>query len=466
MTSRLELAVRYAHEGMLWGASLFVPTLRRREWLEEWQGELWYVLRECSPKTRVHPRSMKEATAFCLGAYRDAIWIRKRSWQKQQLLSRICGSPAFCLLLLIGIFLAAWGFARSSPRVAAGMSRIEVYPWLLSEQHEVPCDCPSDAIAEGKSLQSMRQYFDGFSHYSITRQTVSSSTMPRAEWTIAHSNSDFFTVLQLPVRRMLPATERPNNLPQIVLSEETWRRDFGAKTNIGGTRLHVGSVDYTLVGVALGASMGLSGEANAWLLGPDSHVENSSQEFVVWHLTPAGYFQMGPRWVLSLFGIALAFLVVPCITHLSMGDYDSGHCKTSLCRRSLIWGFFIAKMALVLGIAYFASIDLSCSFVQPLSHLAGLLQGASSFTLCLFGVSWAFRDQQRRCPVCLSRMAHPVEVGQLSRTFLEWNGTELVCASGHTLLHIPETPTSWFGAQRWLYLDRSWQFLFARPSGS
>ena len=70
MTSRLEMAVRRAHEGILRCASLFVPTSRRSDWLEEWQGELWYVLRECSPKISVHPRSMKEATAFCLGAFR------------------------------------------------------------------------------------------------------------------------------------------------------------------------------------------------------------------------------------------------------------------------------------------------------------------------------------------------------------------------------------------------------------
>jgi hypothetical protein len=45
--------------------------------------------------------------------------------------------------------------------------------------------------------------------------------------------------------------------------------------------------------------------------------------------------------------------------------------------------------------------------------------------------------------------------------FLAWNGTELMCASGHTLLHVPGLPTSWFETQRWLYLDTSWEFLFA-----
>jgi hypothetical protein len=32
---------------------------------------------------------------------------------------------------------------------------------------------------------------------------------------------------------------------------------------------------------------------------------------------------------------------------------------------------------------------------------------------------------------------------------------------GHTLLHVPSLPTSWFSGQRWMYLDTSWEFLFA-----
>ncbi len=56
-----------------------------------------------------------------------------------------------------------------------------------------------------------------------------------------------------------------------------------------------------------------------------------------------------------------------------------------------------------------------------------------------------------------------------SRTFLAWNGTELICVGGHGLLHVPEMPTSWFSTQRWLYLDPSWEVLFAEsaivPSG-
>jgi hypothetical protein len=61
----------------------------------------------------------------------------------------------------------------------------------------------------------------------------------------------------------------------------------------------------------------------------------------------------------------------------------------------------------------------------------------------------------------LRRVTHPARVGIASRTFLAWNGTELMCEGGHTLLYIPAAPTSWFDAPRWVYLDSSWKFLFA-----
>ena len=97
----LESALRRAHLGLLWGASLLVPGWCRSQWSHEWRTELWYVLRECSCKAKARPGSIREATAFCLGAYQDAIWLRRRSWQEQQPLSRVAGSAHVCLLLLI-----------------------------------------------------------------------------------------------------------------------------------------------------------------------------------------------------------------------------------------------------------------------------------------------------------------------------------------------------------------------------
>jgi hypothetical protein len=118
------------------------------------------------------------------------------------------------------------------------------------------------------------------------------------------------------------------------------------------------------------------------------------------------------------------------------------------------------KIALLLPIVYFASLDMAYAFATPYSNAAAYIQLVSTFALCLFGLRWILRDQRQRCPVCLRLVEHPAQVGQASRTFLAWNGTELMCMDGHTLLHVPGIPTSWFGAQRWLYLDTSWDFLF------
>src|SRR5215469_2442672 len=461
MISRLEIALRRMHLGLLWAASLLVPIWKRSEWSQEWRTELWYVLRECSSKTSLESRCIREATRFCLGAYQDAIWLRKRSWQNRHVFARILGSPAVCLVLLIGILFSTWEIAHISPRVTAGMSRIQVHPWSVSDEGTAPCDCSLDLIAAGGgALGTTQKFFDGFSHYQIAQETVWAEALPKTEWKVAHASSDFFTVLHLPIGLMRHVRSGSDRLPQIVLSHETWTRDFAGKQNVAGTKLRVGTVDAIVAGVAFGGSAALPGRANAWLLGSDRQIASASVEFLVAHLSPAGYFDDG-HWGYSVLGILLAFLVLPFVTHASIGDYSSRLHKPPLARRCLFWAFLIVKISAIVSIVYFASVDLDCLLVQPFSHFSGNIQAASALVFCILGLNWAFHEQQQRCPCCLRRMAHPVQVGQPSRTFLAWNGTELVCERGHMLLHIPETPTSWFGAQRWVCLDQSWHFLFA-----
>lgn len=463
MTSPLQIAVRQMHLGLLWSASLLVPGWKRAEWSQEWRTELWYVLRECSSETSFHSRSVREATAFCMGAYKDAMWLRVRSWQTERPLSRIRSSAAAYLLLLSAILFLTWGIARTSARVTAGRSRIQVHPWRMSGTGIPPCDCPSDFVVGRRSLQVTQLFFDGFSHYEITQEPVSSEGMPRTKWTVAEARSDFFDVLRFPVRLTDRVARVPDRVPRVVLGQDTWRRDFGGKADIAGAKLHVGSVDAVVAGVAFGGSMGLPGGANAWLLGSDPRSTRGQSEYVVGHLSPSGYFDDG-RWGLSVAGMLLAFLLLPFVSRRFVGEYGSGSQKPVLSSRIRFWAFMIAKVTILLAIVYYSSMDLGSLLVQPFSPSSEYLQAISSVLLCLLGLRWIFRDQQSRCPVCLRRMAHPVDVGQPSRTFLAWNGTELVCESGHALLHIPEIPTSWFGARRWVCLDGSWQFLFARPS--
>ncbi len=462
MTRRLQIIVRRAHLGLIRAASLFVPALDRSEWLQEWQAELWYLLRECFSQASLDPRSIWQATAFCLGAYRDAFCLRRRAWRRQRwsrVLARICGSALLCLLLLIAMFFSVWGIARNSGRIAAGMSKVQVYPWQPTSLREVPCDCPLDLKTGQRSLQTAQQFFDGSAHYTITHQMVSAPGVPQSKWTIAFAESGFFAVLHLPVR----SVDGPNGFPRAVLSRDRWVRDFHSKVDIAGTRLHIGSVDAVVAGIAFGSSEGLPGKADAWLLGSFPGEGTSRQEFVAAHFSPIGYFNDG-RWTLSLGGILLALLALPFVTRPTIGEYSRESARPSLAQRYRFWAFLLVRITLLLATAYYASIDVAFSILQPFSQLSGYMQCASAFAICLASLSWVFHDQRRRCPVCLGRMENGVEVGEPSRTFLTWNGTELVCGVGHTLLHVPGIPTSWFATQRWVCLDRSWQSLFIRSS--
>jgi hypothetical protein len=115
---------------------------------------------------------------------------------------------------------------------------------------------------------------------------------------------------------------------------------------------------------------------------------------------------------------------------------------------------------LAVPVVSLASVDVAYGIHGLSPTAAQYVELALSYFGFLFAFRWILQDQRKRCPTCLRVLSNPARVGQASRNFLAWNGTELICAGGHGLLHIPEIPTSWFSTQRWLYLDASWGSLF------
>jgi hypothetical protein len=166
-------------------------------------------------------------------------------------------------------------------------------------------------------------------------------------------------------------------------------------------------------------------------------------------------------WGIFEFALFLALVALPAVITVSLGDSDITSNRPSRRQRMHRILFLAAKFALVACIAFTASLDLAYCNTTGYSSLAECSQLLWCFTICLFGFRWAVADQRKRCPVCLRCVTNPASVGLASRTFLGWNGTEMICVGGHALLHVPSLPTSWFSGQRWLYLDSSWDFLFA-----
>ena len=64
---------------ILRAASLLTPAAERDQWMDEWRSELWYIPRD-------------RATRFSLGAFRDALWMRRATPFRFSL-----DTPAACL---------------------------------------------------------------------------------------------------------------------------------------------------------------------------------------------------------------------------------------------------------------------------------------------------------------------------------------------------------------------------------
>jgi hypothetical protein len=492
MRLRPALACHLLGLGVLRCASALVPRSQRGEWWREWHSELWHVRQMCTPERGISWTAEREVAAFCLGAFQDALCLRSHSEPRRISHALMMGSAMHCMLLLLGLAAVSYGVGLALPGVSAILHsphyRDAGHLMLIREVSGSSDSRPTISAEQYQAWLRRRQdLFDGFAFYRVSQQIVSSASQKRSATEIAFASSNLFDLLGLQVRFASAKGEVHSNMPTLILSDEMWKRDFGGDRNVSGRRVRVGSHDVLVGGVAPQGAWRLQGRVDAWLLSPD--VDGVGH--VVAHLKPsAEHAQWGDSWHMFaptpdgpaedffcsslmertrrpgdifLFAVILACLALPATTSLPLGEYRLSSRKVPWSTRLVRWTFLTAKVALLLPIANFVSLDLAHlhTTIDPIS--SQYIQILSAFSICLFGLRWALRDQRQRCPVCLRKLTHPARVGQPSRSFLAWNGTELICAGGHGLLHVPEMPTSWFSTQRWLYLDPSWEVLFAEP---
>ena len=489
-----ELVLRLFHLSLLRCAALLAPRAQRPEWQREWHAELWHVQRACAPAGKPSWESASEITSFCMGAFPDALCLRRSSRPRTLPLAPSRGSPGQCLVLLAAAASASFILALLLPGV-----RMELRPRpdpvrpgliLIQNARSNNDSVATIPIEEFRSWKERRQrYFDGLAFYRIRRETVSAEAHTRAGWNVAYASPNLFALLGLSIRFTPHAGGEAGNLAQVILSDRAWNRDFGGNPYVAGSLMRVGQRLARIAGVAPRGTWRLPGDADAWLLEQNSGPESGGKGYAVGHLTPQGQSEMwagrvqitshnpdgsedylwgasfaeptqGP-WGIYQFAVLLAFLALPAITSVSLGEYNFNSHKSSWSSKLCRWSFLGAKVALLLPIACFFSLDLAYGNAMRPSAASEYVQLVACFSICLFGMRWVLLDQRQRCPVCLRRVSNPAQVGLVSRTFLAWNGTELMCQGGHTLLHVPGLPTSWFSTQRWLYLDPSWKFLFA-----
>jgi hypothetical protein len=274
-----------------------------------------------------------------------------------------------------------------------------------------------------------------------------------------------------------------------------WSRAFRSDPAVIGQKITVAHRLVQIAGIAPAAAWQLPGHADLWLIESSATLARTphlAKGHVVAVLSRLGQAEMsgdGPAITaydddgepvayhgirlepstgplsIYLFALLLAVLALPAITSVFETESSFDSHRPSIAARIKRCAFLVIKMGLVASLGYFGALDIAYCGYPDYAGATELLQFASAFCICLFGLRWALVDQSRRCPVCLRRVTHPAQVGIASCTFLGWNGTEMICTGGHALLHVPSLPTSWFSSQRWMYLDTSWDFLFADAPG-
>lgn len=429
------------HVGMLRGAALLAPSPQRAEWLAEWRAELWYV--------------EHGTTVFCLGAFRDALWLRRNQAAPNGCSTFGLESPLRCLVLLVAVAAVSVFFALrlSLPRklLLPELRHDAGSLTMISAAGNSAARYPTVTIQQYRALANRTQAAVAF--YAPVRREVWIAPQVSVSLTVALASDNLFEMLE---NRRSPAADGAS----LILSHAAWRKYFHSDPQATGRVVEVGGQTAVVAGVAAADSWRLPGRMDAWLLMDPVHLAEfrpQARGYVAGRLPPGApcdiRFECSPPeqpgFVLAtLWAFAVSWLILALVTPLGLGEYPSnGHSA----RR---WLFLAAKIALLFPIVVCGSLDLA-SILAPGFQPHGMVFGF------IAGLHWILADQRRRCPVCLRLLDNPTRIGGASHAFLEWYGTELICAHGHGLLYVPEIPTSCYSTPRWQDLDPSWSSLFS-----
>jgi hypothetical protein len=455
-----------------------VPRTLRTEWRAEWKAELWYMA-----EAGAAPR---EIAAFCWGAVEDA-----RSLRQMHLVApvRAAGSARACVGWVGAIAVVCFALAQVLPAVRVAATS-PIYRNATDSVLILPDEAkvgPMVPLSRVRAWQRRRQHlFTEFAFYAPVVRTIHLEQGTTRPLTLARASANVLQILGAPV---LFAQEPRGVEPLLMLSQTAWRRDFRADETIFGQVVKVGSQRVRVGGLVPDEAAPAGGRLDGWILLPETDsMPETTGVYLLGRLSPSAEMR-GPQWEMTvpgpegdvdyscrllpalradvwkmyLFAVFLALLALPATTSLSLGEYAPRPANLPWLATLRRWVFLTMKIACALPAIYFAGLIAAYAMRSASPYTPQYIQMVTTFSMTLFALRWALRDQRRRCPVCLALLTCPARVGEPSRNFLAWNGTELICAGGHGFMHVPEMATSWFGTQRWLHLDPSWSGLFLGP---
>jgi hypothetical protein len=479
---------------LLTAASWIVPRRARSEWRKEWEAELAHAWRMSREGMGLRQR--------CCGAFLDAAWYRFNREDFRHMSQCWSRTPAFLLLALTGalfLFLICSGFLPrmrsilmsppySDPQQMATVSGSGV---IDSSEWMVPYSWVEIWRKQGQTFDRIAAYSGRPRKVAIT---IDGRQMNVASVQVEDSLLDAFGVKPL-LGRIFRVGDVLGCHNCLVLSYQAWRRNFSGDVNVLQKRLTIDGHEAMIIGVLPERFWFPSDDVGVWWLTSD--FLQDKRVGVVARLRP-GMTEHRAEWLMErsvtnmtgeTFSGSLqvwrvqervrqplmSYALTLGLTLFLMGLVIwSGRLNLLPQRRGVAaacrwWAFFVAKTSLLLFMLLAAVVELAPEpYVFPLGKTTLILQSASLWIFavgCVLVLRWSVTDQQRRCRVCLQRLALPARIGRSGCLLLSWAGTELVCSEGHGLLHVTETDVCWLDPSQWTQLDQSWEPLFAEGAG-
>ena len=482
----------YSCRGLLWLASWLVPAEGRPEWHTRQDTEVWHWIHFLAESDRLTPQSRVEVLRHCWSAFPEALWQR---FDRERTLRRIDATlraPAFCLGVLTSVLLAIvllTGFAPtlrsmvrspySDPGTLFAVRPAGRFMWFRSDQLQRV----TGAWSRSPQVRSIAAY-------SFRRGIITAAQGEDHAFT-GQIASNFFDVLGVRAARgrTFQASDLQDCKQCAVLSWPAWIGNFHSDPRIVGKQVKLDGQPLTVIGVLPRQFSFLSPRIAVWSLlqpsdasvanlvdrmgavarfaGPITEeqatrelqrvTDNAGYHFVNTSLQVVSLKKQARQdldsYLLFLLLVVLGALLVAWVAGAR------GHVASPATgNKYRWWGFFASKALLSLMIAFVAALELTRYFsvlltgtVQPMSDIASMWV---FLLLASAALSWTIYDQRRRCRICLRRLGLSVHVGCPGYTLLDcWAATELVCAQGHGMLHMPDTDASWLEGDQWSNMD-------------
>jgi len=484
---------------LIWLAAWIVPRGLRPHWKEMWLSKSWHWASFLADTGRLNRANQLILLKHCCGAFEEAFWLRFEREAFLHRANRRLRSPRMCLGVCFAILLACllMGGVENPVRIFSS-----------------PVAQPDRLAVIGFQGKYVRMRSETLLYLgSVWKASPLAKDLSLYSWSPSRLSDGFGEVFVVESRvapgffSLIGVTPELGKVPHAgpgfecadcaVLSHDFWQTHFHGDRNVIGRTIEIDGHPKTVIGV-LPRNISIPAPSTAvWTvldeatlrfsnfmgrLGavtrlPDGVAPSRLQTDLLDRSENVGYrFVQAPMsvttwqrlnrerfWAYASFWL-LAWICAGFIAWVLRSGSGRFGSRSKGRARLRWWGFFFAK-----SIALTATASVLLWFVmhRVLGAVAGTVYPmADEIALWAFlpaavaALSWSIADQQKRCRVCLSRLALPVDVGRPGSVLLNFAGTEMVCVEGHGVLYVPESESNSLERDRWSRLDDSWAELF------